>query len=170
MIRRPPRSTLFPYTTLFRSRHNAPVTPRAMRPLRRILGRKKWLTTQIYHRDFPWQAARSCGTLVHGLYQLQLCVGIGALGWHRRRLFDLWLAAERVRAARRRRGDDAGVFPAGAADDADFPRGDGGGLLADETGLLKFSAAGWFFFSVLKPVQARVPAGQCFSLTPQREQ
>src|SRR3989442_8617160 len=25
MIRRPPRSTLFPYTTLFRSRHPAPV-------------------------------------------------------------------------------------------------------------------------------------------------
>src|SRR5258708_18211206 len=24
MIRRPPRSTLFPYTTLFRSRHNVP--------------------------------------------------------------------------------------------------------------------------------------------------
>src|ERR1039458_6523628 len=119
-------------------RHNAPVTPRAMRPVRLMLGRKKWLTLQIYHRDFPWQAARSCGTLVHGLYQLQLRVGVGALGWYRRRLFDLWLAAERVRAARRRRGDDAGVFPASAADDADFPRGDGGGLLADETGLLKF--------------------------------
>src|SRR2546430_12416721 len=25
MIRRPPRSTLFPYTTLFRSQHNAPL-------------------------------------------------------------------------------------------------------------------------------------------------
>src|SRR3712207_8341697 len=36
MIRRPPRSTLFPYTTLFRSRHQAgrpePVTVRARRP------------------------------------------------------------------------------------------------------------------------------------------
>src|SRR3712207_9287336 len=28
MIRRPPRSTLFPYTTLFRSAHYAVVTPR----------------------------------------------------------------------------------------------------------------------------------------------
>src|ERR1035441_830310 len=140
-------------------RQSVPVTPRAMRPVRLMLGRKKWLTPQIYHRDFPWQAARSCGTLVHGLYQLQLCVGVGALGWHRRRLFDLWLAAERVRASRRRRGDVARVFPASAADDVDFPRGDGGVLLADETGLLKFSAAGWFFFSVLKPVPARVLAG-----------
>src|SRR2546422_10842437 len=29
MIRRPPRSTLFPYTTLFRSEVGLPVTPRA---------------------------------------------------------------------------------------------------------------------------------------------
>src|SRR3989442_7688810 len=28
MIRRPPRSTLFPYTTLFRSRHRAPAVAR----------------------------------------------------------------------------------------------------------------------------------------------
>src|SRR2546430_13681021 len=28
MIRRPPRSTLFPYTTLFRSRHREPHVPR----------------------------------------------------------------------------------------------------------------------------------------------
>src|SRR6266566_8723775 len=31
MIRRPPRSTLFPYTTLFRSRRGAPGGPRAAR-------------------------------------------------------------------------------------------------------------------------------------------
>src|SRR3712207_8099511 len=31
MIRRPPRSTLFPYTTLFRSSRSAPVRPRAAR-------------------------------------------------------------------------------------------------------------------------------------------
>src|SRR2546427_963478 len=36
MIRRPPRSTLFPYTTLFRSRPPPPeiAAPRASRPLR----------------------------------------------------------------------------------------------------------------------------------------
>src|SRR3712207_7903859 len=33
MIRRPPRSTLFPYTTLFRSRRAAPGRPRLPRPL-----------------------------------------------------------------------------------------------------------------------------------------
>src|SRR2546425_7308720 len=31
MIRRPPRSTLFPYTTLFRSRHTPPPTTRSRR-------------------------------------------------------------------------------------------------------------------------------------------
>src|SRR2546427_4152754 len=32
MIRRPPRSTLFPYTTLFRSRHDQPLAHCAERP------------------------------------------------------------------------------------------------------------------------------------------
>src|SRR3712207_7181336 len=32
MIRRPPRSTLFPYTTLFRSHHPQPVDVRVMHP------------------------------------------------------------------------------------------------------------------------------------------
>src|SRR3712207_8941003 len=35
MIRRPPRSTLFPYTTLFRSRHHHPLGQRRQRPLPR---------------------------------------------------------------------------------------------------------------------------------------
>src|SRR6266571_7963234 len=35
MIRRPPRSTLFPYTTLFRSRRHAPHPVRARRRARR---------------------------------------------------------------------------------------------------------------------------------------
>src|SRR2546430_6962931 len=34
MIRRPPRSTLFPYTTLFRSRHERPCTNGAVRDRR----------------------------------------------------------------------------------------------------------------------------------------
>src|SRR5256885_7204893 len=38
MIRRPPRSTLFPYTTLFRSLQNADVRPAAaFQPLERLL-------------------------------------------------------------------------------------------------------------------------------------
>src|SRR3712207_7330717 len=34
MIRRPPRSTLFPYTTLFRSRLRGPGSPRVLGPAR----------------------------------------------------------------------------------------------------------------------------------------
>src|SRR3712207_7390012 len=37
MIRRPPRSTLFPYTTLFRSGHGPGIAPAAVRLLRRRL-------------------------------------------------------------------------------------------------------------------------------------
>src|SRR3712207_7597546 len=41
MIRRPPRSTLFPYTTLFRSREVLPVAdPRAESPMESVL---RWL-------------------------------------------------------------------------------------------------------------------------------
>src|SRR5438270_10705612 len=42
MIRRPPRSTLFPYTTLFRSRKTSGSTPRRSdRPAARLRGRRK---------------------------------------------------------------------------------------------------------------------------------
>src|SRR2546428_9531223 len=42
MIRRPPRSTLFPYTTLFRSRRSRADAPGARRPFEKIaqLGRR----------------------------------------------------------------------------------------------------------------------------------
>src|SRR2546430_17054298 len=54
MIRRPPRSTLFPYTTLFRSQQTWPPEPRANRPVIRARAsvrqppfrfalRKRWL-------------------------------------------------------------------------------------------------------------------------------
>src|SRR3712207_7888316 len=36
MIRRPPRSTLFPYTTLFRSHHNHPHLPSQIEPMGQI--------------------------------------------------------------------------------------------------------------------------------------
>src|SRR5690349_23121604 len=42
MIRRPPRSTLFPYTTLFRSSDAFPMPGRNVRPLR----------IRIVHREF----------------------------------------------------------------------------------------------------------------------
>src|SRR2546430_12883334 len=38
MIRRPPRSTLFPYTTLFRSRHGTSVAPLVSRAIAHYLG------------------------------------------------------------------------------------------------------------------------------------
>src|SRR2546429_4285629 len=37
MIRRPPRSTLFPYTTLFRSRDLRPPVPHPLRPAQDLL-------------------------------------------------------------------------------------------------------------------------------------
>src|SRR5438093_3744187 len=40
MIRRPPRSTLFPYTTLFRSRRDARVADAAVVPLAAVSGRR----------------------------------------------------------------------------------------------------------------------------------
>src|SRR2546426_7028695 len=40
MIRRPPRSTLFPYTTLFRSRHGDRQTRRGASQARRRLGNR----------------------------------------------------------------------------------------------------------------------------------
>src|SRR5687768_18591181 len=52
MIRRPPRSTLFPYTTLFRSNRNVPVNlTRAQHRARKVcvirrVGKLLWLETQ----------------------------------------------------------------------------------------------------------------------------
>src|SRR5260370_13917840 len=42
MIRRPPRSTLFPYTTLFRSRSSATAPANRARPRRRIAPARNW--------------------------------------------------------------------------------------------------------------------------------
>src|SRR3712207_8222059 len=52
MIRRPPRSTLFPYTTLFRSRLDASVVP----------GTEKCAPARIPdgEREVPEQPARAC--------------------------------------------------------------------------------------------------------------
>src|SRR5258708_4375110 len=60
MIRRPPRSTLFPYTTLFRSRSNHTQIPRALgRPFRQGLG----ILGCADRRPSPlatWRPRRSC--------------------------------------------------------------------------------------------------------------
>src|SRR5690348_17637738 len=47
MIRRPPRSTLFPYTTLFRSRPAASCTPRPTGPTMRSTSRPCFCRTKI---------------------------------------------------------------------------------------------------------------------------
>src|SRR6266536_5072187 len=57
MIRRPPRSTLFPYTTLFRSGHRQPrprhpVTDHLWQPRLAARGRRRrWPGRQHRHRD-----------------------------------------------------------------------------------------------------------------------
>src|SRR2546422_7843637 len=56
MIRRPPRSTLFPYTTLFRSAH--PITAASLRtgrsrPLFKALPRQPWALSPELHISWP---------------------------------------------------------------------------------------------------------------------
>src|SRR2546422_8544674 len=55
MIRRPPRSTLFPYTTLFRSRNRNPITPAGQ--MRRCLQRKSMRDESSSFR--AWKKTRS---------------------------------------------------------------------------------------------------------------
>src|SRR4051812_49720551 len=50
MIRRPPRSTLFPYTTLFRSRPNRPLQPAQLRRDLLTLRRRRSITPQLRRR------------------------------------------------------------------------------------------------------------------------
>src|SRR5260370_16492612 len=51
MIRRPPRSTLFPYTTLFRSSRSLPAAPplHASQRLRRAKAETQWRSTLDCH-------------------------------------------------------------------------------------------------------------------------
>src|SRR2546422_2164987 len=52
MIRRPPRSTLFPYTTLFRSgRRNSGVGQRVLGRLGEELGRRAVVQPELRHSD-----------------------------------------------------------------------------------------------------------------------
>ena len=92
----------------------------------------------MYHTDLPWQVAQIKADWGRGLDQhgLQPALGLGALGRDRQRLLGLWLEAEIVNSACRRRGDDSRLLPSGAPNDAGFHRHDGGCLLADETGIL----------------------------------
>src|SRR2546430_14434930 len=62
MIRRPPRSTLFPYTTLFRSQINA-VAQQARRHGAEIARASELLVSLVAHLD---QVSRAAGTLEQG--------------------------------------------------------------------------------------------------------
>src|SRR2546429_7532771 len=63
MIRRPPRSTLFPYTTLFRSvRH---------RPLRRRLDRERWTDIRRGHVQHPGLQRRAGRAVASGVLLLR---------------------------------------------------------------------------------------------------
>src|SRR5256885_11317728 len=60
MIRRPPRSTLFPYTTLFRSKLSGPlnvISCRELNPLRKVLRRGADVSVDVarsdVHKDEP---------------------------------------------------------------------------------------------------------------------
>src|SRR3712207_8774707 len=59
MIRRPPRSTLFPYTTLFRSqRHTSGghrSTELADRPLVSVRRMPPWRTVAVAPKEMPWE-------------------------------------------------------------------------------------------------------------------
>src|SRR5579864_3925902 len=94
-------------------RQSVPMTPRAMRPWRLMLGRKKPLTCKIYHSHFAWQAAAECGRVAHGqkpFAEQQFSLGLDAVGCGGQRLFYLRLETESQHSTRSRRGDDVHVF------------------------------------------------------------
>src|SRR2546427_10518340 len=64
MIRRPPRSTLFPYTTLFRSQHGVPYLPRE--------GRRSWTVSCLKVPE-----GKSAKAIVGGLKEAGWTIGAG---------------------------------------------------------------------------------------------
>src|SRR2546422_3973412 len=65
MIRRPPRSTLFPYTTLFRSRSNPVTYLKAFDPIRELFAatkdaRSRGLTASHFSFNVPGGRCEAC--------------------------------------------------------------------------------------------------------------
>src|SRR2546422_3976307 len=60
MIRRPPRSTLFPYTTLFRSRKAVRLDQGAGRDLRHTIGSRTW--GKLRGWDYNYELVFQLGT------------------------------------------------------------------------------------------------------------
>src|SRR3712207_8723811 len=59
MILRPPRSTLFPYTTLFRSRGEYEITD-----LNRLYLEEGTLNVELFGRGFAWLDTGNCDSLL----------------------------------------------------------------------------------------------------------
>src|SRR2546426_12221897 len=69
MIRRPPRSTLFPYTTLFRSLARVPLVAAGERPLaQRLAAADLVVTATLAKTERDWRYEEPCGILRHLMY------------------------------------------------------------------------------------------------------
>lgn len=152
-------------------RNSDPLTPRAMRPCRLMLGLKNRVTQTIYHIDFPWQATGIQADLGRGSDESTFPLGLDALGRCGRWLFDLWLEAKGGYSPRCGRCNDCRFnSTARVVDDTGLHRHHIRSVVAAETGLLKnkqknrkpiFTAFGFLnfnravvyllFFSAFKP-------------------
>src|SRR3712207_7051353 len=77
MIRRPPRSTLFPYTTLFRSRRTSAAAPIRTKPTRAMFGGR--VNKYSLTRNFPG----GTGHISNGRISMQIATR--ASGYHKPR-------------------------------------------------------------------------------------
>src|SRR2546425_11125640 len=91
MIRRPPRSTLFPYTTLFRSRQTDSLCPGCVKEAREeiLTGKKDWrdliqekvgeIKAQIIERNGQVWMVKQCPK--HGQYEDLMAMDSKFLAW-----------------------------------------------------------------------------------------
>src|SRR3989449_4031142 len=97
MIRRPPRSTLFPYTTLFRSARVAEVVVLPVSEVREILALSAGLGQLLFFGGLVaalWRANLAAGVSNAGIRGLAFGVaGVGILGVFEFALFLDWLGA-----------------------------------------------------------------------------
>src|SRR5258705_2240516 len=99
MIRRPPRSTLFPYTTLFRSRREARASPRS----RGRGTRRKWYARRSEEHTSELQSLRHlvCRLLLekkknHSWLPVRPCYQSAATSLNRSPTFECQLSAAQV--------------------------------------------------------------------------
>src|SRR5689334_24185398 len=63
MIRRPPRSTLFPYTTLFRSSHHGPIKGDQLAAIEAEVNAHVWENLPIATRQMAYKDAVAAGAM-----------------------------------------------------------------------------------------------------------